>query len=511
MSFQSLYVGSTGLISCGTRMQTLGNNIANVNTVGYKNANLHFESLFSRSVTTGEPTSVGMSQRGLGVRVGAILTDFGTGAVMDGNATTDLAISGKGFFRVVDPKDSGSVHYTRAGNFRFDKNGFLVDPTGYRLQGKAITDGTAGATGDIRLAPDDVGRMSIPAEATSLITFLPNIGSSDDKAVDADDPFFSMLSSWDGTRTPPLGGNQSAFSSSITVYDENGTAHVVTFHFDGVTLSNAGNRSYYEFMVTMDPAEDGGAAAGTSGAGLLMAGVLAFDSTGALQDVSAFSYSGTGDVKALSNWSPTGLSADGYPQFTATFAGTGSGAGAVSTIGMNFGLSASSWASGKASNAAAVGTSASALPSMSSPTHAALAATNHTGSSAILFQSQDGSPDGVLMNLSVDESGVLIGNYSNGVHKDLYQITLYNFPGEYGLRREGSNHFSESLASGQAVEGVPGEDNFGTISEDSLEASNVDMADQFVRMIMNERAFQANSKVVTTSDQILQMLYGMKR
>ncbi|WP_461208777.1 flagellar hook protein FlgE [Desulfocurvus sp. DL9XJH121] len=512
MGFQSLYVGSTGLISHGTRMQTLGNNIANVNTVGYKTANSYFETLMSQSLTAGNSSGTGISQLGLGTGIGAVLTDFRDGAVIAGSATTDLAISGKGFFRVVDPAEADTVRYTRAGNFRFDRNGFLVDPHGYRLQGQAVTNGVAGGTEDIHLELDANGQLSIPAEATEMITFLPNIGDLGDNSASHTDPFFSMLSTWNGAAAPPLGEGAYGFSSTLAVYDADGAAHNLTFYFDGVSLSNADGNSYYEFVVAMDPADDGNPlTAGTSAAGLLMSGTLVFDSAGTLQNISTYSYSGTGDVKALSNWAPAAPGAGGYPEITAIFAASSGGTGLAQTMGLNFGISGGTLAAGYASNAGAVGTSASGLALLQDASRSALSATNFEGSSAIIFQSQDGSPTGYLMNLSVDASGMLIGNFSNGVHRDLYQITLYNFTSEFGLRREGGNLYSETLASGQAIEGVPDEENFGVISENSLEQSNVDLADQFAEMIVTERGFQANSKVITTTDQILQILYGMKR
>lgn len=507
MSFQSLYVGTTGMAVHSTRMQNIGNNIANVSTVGYKTTNAHFQTLMSDSIVSGNSGATsGPSQVGLGVGLGAILTDFRTGALIDGSDVTDLGISGDGFFRVVGP-DNHQISYTRAGNFRFDRNGFLVDPNGYRLQGQEITAGVNGATTDIQLRGGANGLFSVAPSATTQVTFISNLGMTDSQSDSAANPLFSMFENWDGASTPPLGSGLYGFQSAIKVYDENGTQHTLNVYFDKADVSNAGSRDYFEFMVTMDPADDARAGiAGTSGAGLLMTGVLAFASTGQIVDLAAFSYNGVGDSKILSNWMPTAFTANGYPQLNATFA-----SGANSTIGLNFGLSAGAYQAGGASNAGVVGSVAGNLPSLASATRSALATTAYAGTSAVSFQSQDGYAEGFLTNLSVDQDGTMLGKYSNGVQQELYQITLYTFNSEFGLRRDGSNHFSETPASGTAVEGYADQDNFGGINSNSLEQSNVDMAQQFAKMIITERGFQANSKIITTADEIIKNAIQMKR
>lgn len=131
--------------------------------------------------------------------------------------------------------------------------------------------------------------------------------------------------------------------------------------------------------------------------------------------------------------------------------------------------------------------------------------------SAMTFQSQDGYAAGMVTSISVDEKGVISGVYSNGRMVPLYQIVLADFPSYAGLDRVGNNMYAESIASGQATIGVPTSGVLGTISPGTLEMSNVDLAEQFVKMITTQRAFQANSRVITTSDDILQELMTLKR
>ena len=137
--------------------------------------------------------------------------------------------------------------------------------------------------------------------------------------------------------------------------------------------------------------------------------------------------------------------------------------------------------------------------------------TQYSSPCTTTFQTQDGRSAGTLQSISVDEEGVITGVYSNGETKPLYQIALVDFQSYWGLARTGKNLYSESLASGQPVKGTAGSGSLGTISANSLEMSNVDLASEFVKMITTQRAFQANSRVITTSDEILADLISIKR
>jgi flagellar hook protein FlgE len=508
MGLSALYIGATGLKTHGSGMQNIGNNLANVNTVGFKATDMHFSTLMSQTLTSASnPLTVGFSQAGQGVGLGAVLTNFQNGGFMDGSATTDLAITGKGFFRV---ERDDKIRYTRAGNFRFDKSGFLVDPSGFRVQGKPITDGVAGATGDIRLPLDDNGEITVPSKVTSEVMMGMNLGTMTDATVSTGNPFFALFEAWNGADSEgqPLGANAAGYDNTIRVYDSQGNGHDLTVHVDKVTVSNASGKSYYEFVVGTAPEADGRAGiAGTSGAGLLMTGTLTFSSAGDLEDMTAFTYDGAGDPRDLANWTPAGLSESGAPSFSMTFAGQPPG---TADIGLSFGLTGTGWTNAPAS-AADVGHDKTLLPGMADAKKGSFATTSRGATSTTVYQTQDGTPMGWLMNLEVDASGTLVGYFTNGVHEELGRVSLYNFVNEWGLRREGGNHFSATDASGEAVEGEADTLNYGSIAQNTLEGSNVDMAEEFTRMIITERGFQANSKVVTTQDQILQVLYQLKK
>ncbi|MGE4296696.1 MAG: flagellar hook protein FlgE [Desulfovibrionaceae bacterium] len=507
MSFESLYIGATGMISHGTAMNNIGNNIANVNTVAYKSSSTLFANLFSESVVTGS----GTAQSGLGVSVADIVTNYNLGTITETEDVLDLAISGKGYFQV---EQNGDTLYTRAGNFRFDSDGKLVNPNGYVLQGKEITEGSLSVTKDVQLNLGDDGTITMPAQATSAMTLISNLGTYADATTSSTNPYFSLLETWDGTSDTPLGDGAYSFSQNITVYDENGTAQTLTVYYDGA--ESEGGTTIWEYLVTMDPADDGRYSTSNAGAGLLMAGTLTFSSAGELRDMTAYTLNADAAddaTQALSNWSLASFDANGLPVFSATFAADD---GAVTdTIGLNFGISSSTgtWsiADGGDTTAATTYGSNASLPSMDGVTIDDLVSTAYSGTASTTISSQDGWTEGQLSSLTIDSAGVMSGNYTNGESQELYQLTLYVFTNEYGLSSEGSNLYRATAESGEAIEGLPEEGARGSIESSALENSNVDLAKEFVSMITTQRGFQANSKVITTSDEMLRKAMELKR
>ncbi len=137
--------------------------------------------------------------------------------------------------------------------------------------------------------------------------------------------------------------------------------------------------------------------------------------------------------------------------------------------------------------------------------------TQYAAPSATSFQTQNGYPSGALRSVLVDESGVVTGSYSNGELVPLFQVALVDFPSYYGLTKMGSNLYGASLESGDPMPGPPMTGRLGSISPSAVEMSNVDLAQEFVKMITTQRAFQANSRVITTSDEVLSELINIKR
>jgi len=551
----SLYQGITGLQAHSEKISVIGNNLANVSTVGFKGANMHFEDVMSQDVYT----SAGVAQVGRGVRVAAIYSDFAQGSFESTTESTDLAIGGSGFF-TVKAKNTDNQYYTRAGNFRFDKDGYLTDPHGYVVQGwamvKASTAAATGATTStantntfaISGSPTDIriNNFQSPPEATSNVSVITNLDPNNkSKSNSTENPYFAMFNNWNGNATTPLASTAYGYSSTLKVYDEVGAAHNLTVYFDQVTLSNAGGNTVWEYMVTCAPSEDGrtlsgangalSSLTGTSAAGVLMIGTMTFRA-GALISESAYTLksNGGGALKNLNSWQLADFSTGGYPLITPNFiqASNASIATAANStpIAMNFGIRNTEltsngsgsysvgWSQSKGSlgnTAASVGNAISNvgwLPGFKSPVIDAMTTQSYdTGGSSTLFQSQDGYTAGFLQSISVSREGILTGRYSNGQVLDLYSLTLTSFTNQWGLRREGGNLFSETRESGPALTGQANSPGKGTVASSTLEQSNVDMGTQFVQLITAQRGFQANTKVITTADSMLGEVIAMKR
>ena len=525
----SLYAGISGLSTQSQAMSVIGNNLANTNTIGFKGSTMQFEDVFYSAVNT----SSGFGQVGHGTSVASIYGNFSQGSYESSSEATDVAIGGNGFFVVADPSQSGETYYTRAGNFRFDSNGYLVDPNGYRVQGWEVLQSSSG-TGNVKTigTPDDIrlNNFQSPPQATSAVSLSMNLDlGSTDNSTDAANPFFALLNQWDGTDDEAIGDSDYAYQNTIKVYDENGTAHDLTIYFDPVdddsVTSQAGGNQLWEYIVTCAPDEDGRTIGGTnlkstSAAGLLMAGTLTFNS-GEMIGMSAFTLGSgaTGDFKNLTNWIPADVDDEGYPVFTANFSGMSNASTTSATeaqpisldLGVRTTASGTVWSPTTVSNASMIGTTPTVLPRMVSPEYSASATTNYDNGSTTLSQSQDGYAAGFLQDITVNTDGVVTGKYSNGQVLDLYMLTLANFSNEQGLSRMGNNLFEATRESGAATTGTANTGTLGSVNSNTLEQSNVDMASEMVRLITTQRGFQANSKVITTADSMLSDVIQLKR
>ena len=560
----SMWTAVTGLLVHGEKMNVVGNNIANVNTVGFKGSRMDFEDFVNQTVYAAS----GPSQVGRGVSIGAIYGDFSQGSFENSTNPTDLAINGNGFFKV-KPIGQDTEYYTRAGNFRFNPEGYLVDPHGYALQGWRIQNatpslattsgGVAGASsGSLKGtgAPIDVKLDSFTCDPkhTNNVMMQVNLdaaSSSESKSAGDLNPFLALFENWNATQDPPLGTNSYAHQETMFVYDEGGTKHKLTVYFDKVDQTEMvsgvpTNKSYWEYMVTMDPAEDH-RDFGTPGTpnppsnkmkGVLMTGTMEFDSGGNMVNQSAYipttgggPGAGTGEDPAT--WVSAPISSNGYPLFCPNFSGAPGASTAWNTtysglntdsqdklIELNFGLrnTSTSWNTphvppAPPSNAAAMLKDPANINAMNT---AAIEpqpkrSTNYADASGSLDRSQDGYTFGYLSTVYVDRDGIMYGKYSNGETLALFQIALYDFTSPHNLHREGGNLFSQTRESGDASSGPANSMGMGSINGNSLEQSNVDLATEFVNMITTQRGFQANSKAITTVDTMLETVIGMKR
>lgn len=418
----SLFTAISGMKANGTSLSVIGDNIANMNTIGYKASRVSFGDVMSQTLTSGTSSS----QIGRGVLMSDISPLFTQGSFESTGNALDLAIDGDGFFIV---KDNSGIYYTRAGQFTLDKDGFIINPDGLRVQGYQYTTGgqLTGILGDI-----DVSKFNNSTAPTANINFSANI---DSRAVaiptgfDINDP-----------------ANTSHFSSVITVYDSLGNARHITLYFTKTT----GNQWQWNAVVGANDSASGNTEIQASG-------TMTFDSTGALINLT----SSTGTV--------SGTSSSEVFNF-------GGGATPNQSISINF-----------------------------------QNFTQFASESSTIFQSQDGFPAGTLKGLSISQEGVISGIFTNGQIKPIAQLALAKFMAPTQLTKFGRNLYAESFDSGVAIIGTPNNSGLGRVLSNTLELSNVDLAEEFVRMISAQRGFQANSRIITTTDELMQELVNLKR
>lgn len=429
----SLFSGVSGLNANGNAMSVIGNNIANANTIGFKNSRTVFGDLLSSSISG----SGGTSQVGRGVGLSVVDNIFSQGTFENTETNTDLAIEGAGFFIVSDPA-TGNIanNYTRAGAFRFDEGGYLVNPEGMNVMGYQLD--TNGKTfGD--LTPIWANTQSFSsAGPTGNITLNTNI-DSDSAAIATGFDIANPSTS-------------SHYASSIRIFDSQGGTHLMTTYFTK-TVDNT-----WEWNSVVDGGEVNGGTAGTLE--LVGQGVMTFDVNGDL-DLTA---SGTGNP----------LTTPG--SFTTT-AGT------------------LDWANGA---------------DQGQQVTFDMQTTQYASPSVVVSQAQDGFGTGTLVKLSIDNNGNVIGNFSNGTPRKLMQLALAKFTNPGAMAKAGNNMWSESGSSGPPVVGTVGS-GVGSIFTNALEMSNVDLAQEFVKMITTQRGFSANSKTITTTDEMLAEVINLKR
>lgn len=463
----ALFSGISGLGTLGNAMQIIGDNISNVNTIGFKGATFTFQDLLSQATAT----MSGTSQVGRGVALGDIYSSFEQGSFESTGNTTDLAIGGQGFFSL---RESGSdnLYYSRAGNFRFDREGYLINPEGYVVQGWELD-----ASGDDVGSITDIvlDSFTSPPVASSTVTVITNLDS------DATSNVADLSGAWDGDNAAGTYMSDASYEyqSTVKVYDSLGSTHDITIYFDPSAVTGQ-----WEYVVVCNPTEDQRAGAAGDDLGLLARGVVSFSSSsGNITNLTMEINDGQG------NYNNASIDSHGYYCFQPNF-GTG-----VTDIQFD------------------IGTRDSTGGGAGGPTwiNDSLTTTQFARSSTTTFQAANGYGAGDLQGVDVDVDGVITGVYSNGELIPLFRVALAKFQNVNGLNKEGGNLYTETRESGDAITNRPGTNGLGSIAPNSLEQSNVDIANEFVRMITTQRGFQANSKIITVTDQMLAELINLKR
>jgi flagellar hook protein FlgE len=418
---RSMFSAISGLKAHQTKMDVTGNNIANVNTVGFKGSQTVFQDTLSQVIRAGgapaaDRGGTNPAQVGLGVKVAAITTNWTQGATQSTGRSTDFMIEGDGFF--VTSGAGGEQLYTRAGSFDFDGAGKLVTPDGSILQGwMANADGVINPNGPI-------GDLSVPY---GQVVAPRATGGA-------------------GVTAGVLAGNLPAdaeagdvFQTAITMYDDLGVAQEISYTFTNLSPNSWSLMvQHTDDSVTPPVVTDLTTPAQT----------VNFSAAGVLTSPPTFDI--TLNPATFPSWpGPLTIDVSGIDQFG--------------------------------------------------------------GKGTVAATEQNGFALGSLQSFQLSNDGTIMGVYSNGLRQPLGQLALASFNNPGGLEKAGSSSFRVGDNSGQAMVGQAGVGGRGVLNSGALEMSNVDLAEEFTGLIVAQRGFQANSRVITSSDEILQDLVNLKR
>ncbi len=545
---RSLFSGVAGLNSQQLKMDVIGNNISNVNTVGFKASRINFNEAFNQVLANARQSLVGGTinplQVGLGVRPGSVDRQFTQGTLQTTGLQTDLGLQGQGFFVVGDQQQQ---FYTRAGNFHFDAQGRLVTPTGFFVKGWMADDsGKISQSTNVENIVLDPNAIA-PAVATSNVKLAGNLDASAVRIQEVWTSSRAFTLAADGQpaaettalndlaqTTTPLGDGDTIIISGT---NPDGSPVSATFTYgagnDGTTVGDLLNVINSAFTGATATLENGklvvkdnqlgdselsiSLAAGQANAGVI--GLPGFLTTAEgltpVASASTLVYDSLGTAHTLlvtftkaenpREWQfevslPDGGTITAGGKGTLSFGPDGTlqavtydGAQSVLSFDPNNGANPVSLTLDFGDNAALEGL------------------TLFDGASSVSIPSQDGQAQGILSSFLIDEQGRLFGTFTNGTNRLIGQIALAQFNNPSGLVDLGNNLFRVSEASGTARIGKSGEDFDTAIFSGALEASNVDLAQEFTEMIIAQRAFQANARTITVADQFLSEAVQLKR
>ena len=404
----SFSIPLTGLEASSTALNTIANNLSNMNTTAFKSQDVSFSDLFYQqigSTGSGNPLEVGS-----GTQVGATSTDFTEGSIDSTGSASDVALDGNGFFVL---QNGGGNLYTRDGSFTLSPTGALLSQAGLPVMGYPVVNGVVNTNAPLTAIQIPVGQVQQPA-ASANFSMTANLDAS--AAV--------------GTTVP----------AQITLYDSLGVSYDATVNF-----TNTGANTW-DYSISLP--------AGAATGGTNLTGTLTFDSNGNLTSPAA---------------NVTGIS----------FTGLADGA---STMNLNWSLYGSN----------------------NQPTLTQFAAASDVSST-----NQDGYASGEYQGFTIDSNGAISAQFSNGETSQVGELALANVTNPEGLQILGGNNYETTLASGSASVGVAGSGGLGTIQDEALEQSNVDISAQFSDLIIAQQAYEASSKAVTTFDTVSQDTINM--
>jgi len=454
MGLTTFSTALSGLTTNSQGLNVVGNNVANLNTVGYKASNVSFTDVLGTTLSTiGTRTSGSIASIGLGAQLSSVRQSMTQGTVQTTNNPLDVAIQGKGF--LVVRNDNGQF-YTRAGNMHLDANGYLVTDNGSQIQGYNRNPVTGVLDSTLGLGPIKMPTSINPPVATSSFELAMNL--------DANAP--------DGAQ----------YNTSIQMFDTLGKPHIATMTFQKEINAGPPPTTLWRFDVTIPNNEIGGVPPdNTERFSLITGGVVTGPPTGGAL---LFDSSGT----LTSAW--TGADpATPPPLADVTFPG----ATTYPPLADGAELNASfTWK---------LLADAAGTPNIS----------GYASPNEVTATAQDGSAAGSISNVSIGPDGTISALFNNGTAASIAQLVLAQFANIDGLLLEGGGLYSETLASGASFYGTPAQGGRGALLSYALEQSNVDLAAELTKIITYQRGYQANARMISVTDQIMQETMNMRQ
>ncbi|RCL27389.1 flagellar hook protein FlgE [Pseudomonas sp. AFG_SD02_1510_Pfu_092] len=449
----SFNIGLSGLYAANKQLDVTGNNIANVNTNGFKSSRAEFADVYAGSNRLG----VGKNQVGNGVRLAAVSQQFTQGDVNTTGNVLDMGIQGQGFFVL---SDNGSRVYTRAGAFQASKDNFVVTSDGLRLQGYA-----ADSTGKIQkgvLTDLQIDTSSLQPKATSLIDQGINLNSSAaDIPLEVDDGTGAMV-----PNLPFDPSDQTTYTKSFPtkVYDSQGNEHTMEQFYRKTGTNEWTMYTLVDGRNPFDPAST-----------VPLSGTISFNSDGSVSSMTAdntghpagSSFTVTNNTFTMTGWVPAVEDSAGN---------WGSNGAAGNADGMRLAMNST---------------------------------TSYNTETARMSQSQDGYATGILSSLSIDSTGVLFASFSNQQSRAIGQVALASFANEQGLQQIGGTRWTETYSSGIPGIDEPKTGTLGSVESNALEGSNVNLTQELVELIKAQSNYQANAKTISTESTIMQTVIQM--
>ena len=473
MSINSaMLAGVSGLVANSAALAAISDNIANVNTIGYKRNDTSFESVVTAAASKG-------AYNAGGVLAATTQLNSQQGLLQQTSSSTDLGISGQGFFVTtsqatnITPADART--FTRAGSFQVDSSGYLRNTAGYYLQGWPVD-----AQGNISIDPSDLTRLSAINVSAVGGAADPTTAVTVDANLDASQPVSATVASYSATANnmasyDPVAGTgvKPDFEMQLQVSDSQGGKRTLEIDF---LKSSTPNQWYAEIRAV--PASDVTSTAPLVN-GQVATGIVAFTSDGKID---------------LANTTLFGIPAAPPAAPPSPVIDLGASAGPAGASGQ--------WATGLGIDAQQISIDLSTPPG---------GLTQYDSQSATQAISTNGTAFGNLTSVQIDSDGNVTADFDNGVTRRIAQVALATFPNPDGLKDVSGNGYQVSQSSGTYNLKPPGSGGAGTLSPSTLEASTVDLSSEFTGLITTQRAYSASSKIITTADQMLQTLIDIIR